>query len=503
MNKRYLGFPRRAIWQLGLVFGCLFAVSLTIVACSSGSSAPAASTTGKVAVSISDPATCQVSGGGPFQSVYVTITDVQANMSSSAGNNDSGWVDLTPNLSKDPKQIDLLNMPSGSNNCFLATLGDALELQAGKYQQIRIMLASNSAASVTGNQCGSANNCVVVDDSTKGPTTYPLKLSSEAQTGIKIPSGQIAGGGINVAAGKTEDLDIDFQTCASIVKEGNGQYRLKPVLHAGVVSTASSSINGTVLDTTSGNAPAGKVEVALEQPDSNGVDRVYMTTLADPTTGNFVFCPLPDGTYDVVVVAQDNSNNFYQPAIVTGVSVGSTTGNIMLNMPASGGNAAVTALVTSSDTSSPAKGIPVDVTLDMLEKIGGTTYTIPLPPYPNMPQLGGGGLTVTTAPSTSTLTCPTNTDCAEPEMDGPAGAAYLYAYGASGPTLTTTGSALFATYTVDAQAYEAGTNTRDCSVASPADLQTDPLVLAASTTYPISATGTGSTSKPLAFTSCQ
>ena len=491
--------PVKLIWQLSLVFGCLLAVTAIMVACSSMSSTPTGSGMGKVAVSISDPATCQSSNGGPFQSVFVTIVDVQANVSSSS---DSGWVDLTPNLSKNPKQVDLLNVSASSDNCFLATLGDAMELQAGSYQQIRIILAGNSAGSASGNQCGSANNCVVVN-TPSGLQTSPLLLSSEAQTGIKIPSGQIAGGALNVAAGQTEDLDIDFQTCASIVQEGNGQYRLKPVLHAGVVSPTSSSINGTVLDATSGNAATGTVEVALEQPDSSGIDRVYMSTLADRATGQFVFCPLPAGTYDIVVVADDKSNNFYQPAIVTGVKVGSTTGIIKIDKPGSNGNAALTALVTSSDTSMPAKAISIDATLKVLEKLGSATYTIPLSPYPNTPQLGGGTLTVATAASTSTLTCPTNTDCAQPEMDAPAGAAYLYAYGTGGPTLTTTGSALFATYTVEAQAFQTGTSTRDCSVSTPADLQTDPFVLTVATTYPLSVTGTGTTAKPLAFTSCQ
>ena len=51
-----------------------------------------------------------------------------------------------------------------------------------------------------------------------------------------------------MAAGQTKDLDIDFSTCESIVAQGNGQYRRKPVLHAGEVSTTSTSINGKILD---------------------------------------------------------------------------------------------------------------------------------------------------------------------------------------------------------------------------------------------------------------
>jgi hypothetical protein len=121
---------------------------------------------------------------------------------------------------------------------------------------------------------------------------HALNLSSEATTGLKIPSGQIAGGKFTVAAGDTKDLNIDFNACASIVVQGNGQYRLKPVLHAGEVTTASTSINGKVFDQTT-NTPlaGGTVVVALEQQDASGVDRVMMETLTD-STGAFVFCPV-------------------------------------------------------------------------------------------------------------------------------------------------------------------------------------------------------------------
>lgn len=462
-----------------------------MVACSTMSNAPSASGMAKLTVSISDPATCQAPNG-PFSAVYVTITDVQANLSSTAGDSDSGWVDLTPNLK--PTQVNLLGLP-GPNGCFLATLGDALELQAGSYQQIRIMLASNSAASVSGNKCSSGNNCVVLSADS---SVHTLDLSSEAQTGIKIPPGQIAGGAITVAQGKTEDLDIDFNTCASIVHEGNGQYRLKPTLHAGVVSTTSSSINGTVLDAATGNPSTGMVEVALEQRNAGAPDTIVMSTLTD-ANGNFVFCPVSAGTYDVVVVGADASSNFYQPAILTGVSTGSTTGTIKLNMPASNGNAALTALITSSDTSTPTKAIAIDADLSVLEAVGGTTYTIPLPPFAAQ---SSGTLTVETAASTTTLTCPMNTDCVEPTLNLPAGGVYLYAYATSGPALTTTGSGVYATYVLDAQAFEVGTNTRDCSVATPADLQTAPLALTAATTYPASITGVAPATT-LAFTSCQ
>jgi len=205
---------------------CIFLVSVAVavfVAGCGGGSSGTSNQMASVATSVSDPATCGPPQG-PFSHVYVTITDVEIHQSASAAAGDAGWVDLTPSLKNSPKQVDLLGI--ANNQCFLATLGSATEIQPGTYQQIRVFLAANSTT-VVGNQCGAAVNCVMLtSDPTNTP--YALQLSSESQTGIKIPSGQIAGGKFQVAAGDSKDLNIDFNACASIVVQGNGQYRLKP-----------------------------------------------------------------------------------------------------------------------------------------------------------------------------------------------------------------------------------------------------------------------------------
>ena len=300
----------------------LFASIFFLFSCSSSKSASNA--VAMVNVRVSDPATCS-GPQGAFSHIYVTITDVQINSSSSAGNNDSGWIDLTPSLSQNPQQIDLLGQ--ADNQCFLATLGATTALQPGSYQQIRIILASNSSA-VTNNLCGSTANCVMLSSS---PTTaQPLLLSSEAQTGIKIPSGQISGGQFVIAAGQTKDLDIDFIACESVVSEGNGRFRLKPVLHAGEVSLTSSSINGTVIDSVTGQAiTGGTTVVALEQADSSGVDRVIMETVTD-SSGAFSFCPVAAGTYDVVAAAVSGAQVAYGATVITGVQPGSALGTVPL-----------------------------------------------------------------------------------------------------------------------------------------------------------------------------
>src|SRR5215468_10455018 len=245
-----------------------------------------------VDVSLSDPSTC-TAPQGPYSHIYVTITDVKASTNANAGDNDSSFVDLTPDLKNNPQQVDLLGL--ANNQCFLATLGSKVQLQAGNYQQIRVILLDNGSASkVTSNKCGNGANCVVLG---ADGSVHTLQLSSEAQTGIKIPSGQLAGGQFSIAAGQTKDLNIDFDACASIVSQGNGQYRLQPVLHAGEIALTSTSINGRVIDNVTGQAiNGGATVIALEQKDSGGVDRVVMETVTD-SNGSFVFCPVPAGSY--------------------------------------------------------------------------------------------------------------------------------------------------------------------------------------------------------------
>ena len=465
MSSEVSGVLKYKFLGSALILGALLVTSLVIAACNSGTISTG-SGMGTVSVMLSDPATCQAPNG-PYSHVYVTITDIKVNVSATAADGDNSWVDLTPNLSKSPKQVDLLGL--ADNHCFLASLGDTLQLQAGTYQQIRVILAPNTA-NVSGNACGSSANCVMLTSDSSN-TPHPLLLSSEAQTGIKIPGSQISSGGFTIAAGQTKELDINFLTCESIVQQGNGQYRLKPVLHAGEVSAISSSINGTVVDSATGKAVNGTVYVALEQPDTTTakVDRVYMYQKAN-ADGTFVFCPLTGGPYDVVIVGTTAGGQFYQPTIITGVTVGSTPGTVKLYLPPATQNASLSGVV-SAQTSANA-GAVADVQLSALETVNTATYTIPLPPTSTQ---SSATLGVETVPAVSPATCPATTgtaDCVSYTMNLPSGAVNIGAWAASGPTLTLTTN--FATYSVDGIATIPGSggasdcNPSEITVAGPA-----------------------------------
>src|SRR5215472_11156915 len=293
-----------------LMASCMALLVAAIIAAGCGGSN--SSQPGLLNLSVSDPPTCSAPSG-PYSHVFVTVTDVKIHTNANAGPNDAGFVDLTPNLKNNPQQVDLL--AQASTECFLAMLGSKVEIPAGTYQQIRVFLAPDGTT-ISNNQCtGNAANCVVL---TSDGSVHDLRLASEAQSGLKIPSGQIAGGAFTIASGQTKDLDIDFNACASIVATGNGKFILKPVLHAGEVGV-SSAINGSVVDSATGKpVVGGTTVVALEQKDAAGVDRVIMSTLTD-ANGNFVLCPVPTGTFDLVIAAVNGAGVFYAASVTTGV----------------------------------------------------------------------------------------------------------------------------------------------------------------------------------------
>lgn len=448
-----------------IVYICLLlaavAAALFVVGCGSSSSSTSNSMA-SISTSVSDPATCGAPQG-PFRRVYVTITDVEIHQSADAGPDDAGWVDLTPSLKNNPKQVDLL--AAANNQCFLAMLGSDTEIQPGTYQQIRVFFAANGTT-VAGNQCDTAANCVMLT-SDPSNTPYALQLSSESQTGIKIPSGQIAGGKFQVAAGDVKDLNIDFNACESIVVQGNQKYRLKPVLHGAEAGVTSASIQGMVVDgATRAAIGGGTAVVALEANDGTGVDRVIMETVTD-ANGNFVFCPAPSGTFDVVISAINGAGTVYAATVITGVQSGDGLGHVPLT--ATGVPASITGQITTSTGSA---ATAADLSLSALQAITENSATVLI--ITPLAQQSDATATVTTAASAS---CPANTDCASYTLAVPASNPSVGAFSSSGNQTPAPPASGAVDYTVDAVAFVPGSgSTLDCS---PSDMQTSPFAVTA------------------------
>ncbi len=387
-------------------------------------------TTASVTTTISDHPTCLVPNGN-FQNVWVTVTRVRANTSSAAGPNDTGWVDLI-NLQANPRQIDLLSLPSPT--CLLTQLGSASGIPTGQYQQIRLHLLSNTVgaggAFPTPNNCdGSGFNCVI----TASGATQTILVSSEAQTGIQIPAGEIAGGSFTVTAAQTTNLNIDFNACSSIIQQADGQFRLKPVLHAGVIPLNNNFIRGTAVNNIT-RGPIPNATVFFEQPDPSNpsIDRIIAQTTTGPA-GDFTICPLPSGSYDVVVATKDSrTNTIYNATVTLQVPLGTTLGEIPL-VPQIG---IVPGTISGQVTTANPVGLPTsaNVSLSPLQQAGSLLVTIP--PLPG-----------------STLNLPSENGIANYTLVLPAGNPSVGTFSASVPTFYSPSTPGPGIYFVNAQAF--------------------------------------------------
>jgi hypothetical protein len=181
------------------------------------------------------------------------------------------------------------------------------------------------------------------------------------------------GGPIHVGSGQSVDINIDFNAGRSIVMQGNGQYRLDPVLVAYQTSQNLTGISGQVvqgnivtnaLQMTTTAVPGANVALEMASGTTDGsssVDLIGNYLHAADANGNFDFCPLPAGPFDVVVSAgaAATTTGNYNATIVTGVPNGSQISVPLL--PETGGPATLAGLVTATSSSSTATSVTANV----------------------------------------------------------------------------------------------------------------------------------------------
>lgn len=453
--------------SVSLLLGSLIVVvALIVISCGGGPASMQNPATGTVTVSISDPPSCAASNGatpattppGVFSDVWVTIVSVKAHISATADPNSSGWQELAPQLNSAPMQVDLLNLPATGIQCLLQKLGSA-ELPAGDYQQIRLILLANAATSTppSPNNCAKLGN--VFNCALDSSGFHELKLASEAQTGLKVPPGQMMGGPLHVAAGQSVDLNIDFDACASITPS----FTLKPALTAGVVSPNMSGISGQIVDSVTMKPIVGAM-VTLQSPDNTGVDRIAATPKLTDSTGHFRFCPLPAQAFDVVVDAM-TSSTAYDATAIFNVTGGTDLGAIPLvaETPATSGASTGPGTIQGTITAiNGTAGASIDATLSALQTVmaSGASHTITVPLFAN---------SSSTVSITSSMSCPTGAPkgafCGTYTLIVPASNPEVGTFSAGKVTFTapTTGDVL---YTVEADAANPTTSAAMCSPAS-------------------------------------
>ena len=495
-----------------LLVSVLVVVAVVVISCGGTSSFTPTQGMGTINLSISDPPSCMAStsgtaapapvGGtaspaGTFTNVFVTIRSIRAHTSTTADDNSSGWQELAPQLVSAPAQVDLLHLPASGNGvqCLLEQLGST-SLPAGDYQQIRLILLANVATTgpvPASNACASLGNffnCVV-----NSTGTHTLDLTSEAITGLKIPPGQIMGGPIHVAAGQSVDLNIDFNTCNSIHKEGNGNFVLKPALTGGVVSANKTGISGQIVDSVTSQPVAGAI-VTLQFADKSGTDRIAMQQVTD-STGNFGFCPLPSGAmFDVVTDALTASGTAYNATVVLNVPGGTNLGAVPLvaETPPTAGTSTGPGTIQGTITAiNGTTGASIDVDVSALQSVtvSGTIHTFTVPLFANSI---AAGITVNSSTSCPTG-APTGSFCGSYTLIVPASNPTIGTFSA-GKTTITPPAAGDVLYTVEADATNPTSGATMCSPSSQTTSKD-------STAMPLKVTaGATTTAAELDFKSC-
>ncbi len=251
---------------LNISFVTLFTFSLIFAGCEDNTIGTKADGTGTLEVLLHDaPAN--------YEEVNVFIKSVEINN----GETEEGW----ETISTPEQSYDLLELVNGATE----VLGSA-ELEAGTYEQIRLILSNNG-------------HSVVVDG-----TEHDMFVPSGEQTGIKLNVNA------EIEPGITYTLLLDFDAARSGVERGNEQsgvkYLLKPV-----ISASNEAVTGNI---------AGTIEPVDAQPFIYAIadSDTLSSTKADTSDGTFMLIGLEEGTYTVSV---DPTNDAYQTSDTTGVEV--------------------------------------------------------------------------------------------------------------------------------------------------------------------------------------
>lgn len=126
-------------------------------------------------------------------SAFVEILEVRIH------SENEGWITLNAQAGI----YDLLQLQNGIDTLLVPPQ----EIPSGLVSQIRFILGDE--------------NSIVIDD-----TTYPLELNSQDESGLKLNLHE------ELNSDQTYTIVVDFDAGESILQNGNGTYKLKPVLRA-------------------------------------------------------------------------------------------------------------------------------------------------------------------------------------------------------------------------------------------------------------------------------
>jgi len=215
-----------------------------------------------------------------------------------------------------------------------------LELEANKYTQLRLFLMG-----------GENDAWVVLKDS---GLAEPLKIPSVYQTGIKLNRP------FEIVEGMITELTIDFDAEKSVIKTGNGKYKMKPVIHVtseiySEEEVSTGSVSGKV---SYDGGDSVLIGIGGASVSLSGGEYIFVYNTTTSGDGSFNFLEnIPVGNC-VLNVYADGFNN-YSESIVVEVGEDKVV-DIILSFEGTGG---ISGIVVDSDGGEPIEEATVSATL--------------------------------------------------------------------------------------------------------------------------------------------
>src|SRR5688572_7817006 len=230
-----------------LVLAAMFAALLLPLGCGGGGDGTASGGRGTLQVFMADAPDPTV------LAVEIDISRVEANIGGT-------W----QTISTTPRTLNLFNLK------FQEELIAQSDLPAGRYTQIRF----------------------IVDEArvTDSEGTHIANIPSGSQTGIKVNLN------FDIPENEVTGVLLDFNVSRSLIRLGNGNYQLKPVV-VGVVRVLSGTITGVATD---GSAPlAGATVRAIYKAGPHFPIDTEVNSTSSVEDGRFKLWALMPGTYQL------------------------------------------------------------------------------------------------------------------------------------------------------------------------------------------------------------
>jgi len=232
---------------------------------------------------------------GDYEEVNINISRIEGHI---AVEDEEGYWEILKEWKPDDMEVNLIELED------VSILLGSLQLAPNKYTQLRIFLKEDAS--------------LVLEGEGGLLVTEPLEIPSSANTGIKLNHP------FEIIEGMITKLTIDFDAEKSVIKTGNGKYKMKPVIglssetySAEELPDGAGSVSGSVsyYQSVDGELILTKLEGAKIKLTLTGSAYIFTNTTITSTEepiGEFSFLGVPVGTYTLNVYDVEGYDDYSQ-----------------------------------------------------------------------------------------------------------------------------------------------------------------------------------------------